>query len=124
MDEEKRKNKRIKKNLTIKYRRDAENWDVTNTEDISESGIRIHTMKAFVNNDEISLLIKVPFRPFYWIKAKGIVLESQHLVTQVYVCRIQFVDLKEEDRKLIRTFIEWNLVNKGGQNGLSRSRKT
>lgn len=124
MNDEKRKTKRLKRNLTIKYSIDNENWDMANAEDISESGIRIHTLKPVINNDEIFLFIKVPFMPFYWIQAKGIALESQYLVTQVYVCRIQFVDIKEEDRKLIRTFIEWNLANKGGQNGLSGPRKT
>lgn len=124
MNDEKRRTKRLKKNLTIKYSKDNVKWDVTNTEDISESGIRIHTMKPFLINDTISLLIKVPFRPFYWIKVRGIVLESQQLITQVSVCRIQFIDIKEEDKELIHRFIDWNLTNKGGQDGLSRPRKT
>ena len=115
---ERRRSMRIKTTLTVQYAQDAldENtrkWDTTIVRDISEHGICITTTGCFSPKEALTLLIKLPSNPLEHIEMKGRVVDSKSLkasfgqtVRDTYVTRIEFTDLKEEHRELIRSYVQ------------------
>ena len=115
---ERRRSIRVKTTLTVKYAQDAldENtrkWDTTIVRDISEHGICITTTGSFLPKEALTLLIKFPSKPLEQIEIKGSVVDSKSLkasfgqtVRDTYVTRIEFTDLKEEHRELIRSYVQ------------------
>lgn len=109
MENEKRKAPRIEKVLVAKYSpssQEADCWDSTMLKNISTEGILLYTKKAFACGEILKLLIKIPSDPFHWMEAKGKVVESLANIT-----RIEFAGLNEEQRKLIRDYVEWFIKN-------------
>src|SRR4030042_1822253 len=120
MAEERRKSVRIKKVLTVRYsyaiNKDEKKWDITAIRDISETGMSISTHYKFSPDDIMTLLIKIPSRPLEWIEFTGRVVGSEELtsisgkvVTGSNITRVEFINLKEDQKELIRQYIEWFL---------------
>jgi len=125
MVEEKRKSVRIKKIITVRYsydiNKDEKKWDMTMIRDISETGMCITTHKQFLPNDIITFLIKIPSRPLEWIEFTGRVVGSEkrmaipgESVASSHITRIEFINLKEGHKELIREYITWFLTKEGG----------
>lgn len=119
MEEERRKSIRIKKSLTVQYSRNlnqgAATWDMTTIKDISETGMCIVTDKDFLPNEIINFRLKIPFRPFEWLEFSGKIISSEVFKTKACVTRVEFVDLKEEQKGLIKEYIKWFLDKQGGE---------
>lgn len=126
MSEERRKTVRIKKLLTARYSygidRNGKKWDIISIKDISETGMSVTTQRQFSPNDIITFFIKIPFRPLEWIEFTGRVVGSEGLkaiygetVAGLHITRVEFVNLKEEHKKLIREYITWFLTKEGGR---------
>lgn len=124
--EERRKTVRIKKSLIALYSMEAsgqkEKWDQTFIKNISEEGMMITTMKAFQQNATLHFLIKFPLQPFEWKEFRGKVIDSVALktlhddaVSNTYITRIEFLDLKEEQKELLRVYVAWFLSKEGGK---------
>ena len=109
MGDEKRKVSRIEKVLTAQYSKDSQevtHWDSTTIKNISVEGILLHTSNIFTKDEILKLRFKLPFDPYHWLDAKGKVIESLQGKT-----RIQFIELTEEQRKIIHEYIEWFVKN-------------
>jgi hypothetical protein len=109
MREERRKSKRIKKTLTIQYAVGEKNnlkWEMSLIRDISDTGLSFAADGNFSPDDNINIRLKLPIRPFEWVKIEGIVLESKKLVT-----RVKFTQLTDEDKELINEYIVWFLLS-------------
>jgi len=121
MEEERRKAVRIKKSLTAQYSKDKNFWDTTFIRDISEFGMQITTTGQLPTDAILTVRVKFPSKPFEWTEINGKVVGSTEMktgfkesVASTHITRIQFVDLKEEHKKLIHEYIEWFLSKKGG----------
>lgn len=121
MEKERRESVRIKKFLVALYSRDKKTWDMTHIRDISDKGMQITTAGALTSGEILTFLIKIPFKPFEWIEINGKTVESSELktvfdkpVANTHITRIEFVDLREDHKKLICEYIEWFLSRKGG----------
>jgi len=125
MGEERRKSVRIKRGLTVRYGygidKDDKKWDMTLIRDISETGMCITTHKQFLPNDIITFLIKIPSRPLEWIEFTGRVVGPEKLkaisgeaVAGAHITRVEFINLKEGHKELIREYITWFLSKEGG----------
>lgn len=118
MGEERRKSARIKKTLTVRYCYDVDKaekkWDITTIKDIGDVGMRIITRQRFSLNDILTFLIKIPSRPLEWIEFTGRVVESKESMVESHLTRIEFINLKEGQKELIREYIKWFLTKKGG----------
>jgi len=125
MGEERRKSVRIKKVLTVRYSYGVDKadkkWDMTLVRDISETGMCITTRQRFSLNDILTFLIKIPSEPLEWVEFTGRVVRSEELnvtsreaVAGVHLTRVEFLDLKEDQKELIREYIRWFLTKAGG----------
>jgi len=126
MVEEKRKSVRIKKLLTVRYSysldNDEKKWDMTVIKDISETGMSFTTHQQFLPNDIVTFLIKIPSRPLEWIEFTGRVMGSEkrmaipgESVANLHITRIEFINLKEGQKELIREYITWFLSKERGR---------
>jgi c-di-GMP-binding flagellar brake protein YcgR len=124
-DEERRKAVRIKKVITVRYSycvdKGDKKWDMTVVKDISETGMCVTTHKQFSAQEEVAFLIKIPSRPLDWMEFTGRVIASESpvaasgaTVTGTYVTRIEFVNLKDEQKEAVREYITWFLSKEGG----------
>jgi c-di-GMP-binding flagellar brake protein YcgR len=104
--EERRKSKRLKKPVTAQYCSDPDaeekKWDMTFVRDISETGMCITLDMSLASGKILAFRLKLPSAAYKWIEVKGSVIESK---MDGYTTRVEFVDLKEEDKKLISEFI-------------------
>lgn len=126
MGVERRKSVRIKKVLSVRYSlADAEKkWDMSSVRDISETGISFLTYKEFSAGDIMNFFIKIPSRPLDWVELRGKVIGSEggkpfmgEPAGYSHVTRVEFLDLKDEQRGLIREYITWFLSNERGGKG-------
>lgn len=125
MREERRKSVRIKKVITVRYSygidKDEKKWDMTVIRDISETGMSVATQHKFSPNDIVTFLIKIPSRPLDWIELAGRVVVSEGVKTTsgetlgvAHITRVEFINLKEDQKELIREYITWFLSKKWG----------
>jgi len=125
MGEERRKSVRIKKVLTVRYsysvNKDEKKWDITAIRDISATGMSVSTHYKFSPNDIVTFLIKILSRPLDWIEFTGRVVGTEDLkaisgetLTGAHITRVEFINLKEEQKELIQEYITWFLTKEGG----------
>jgi hypothetical protein len=126
MQEEKRKFERIVKPIAVRYAEDtsldAEKWDMTCTRNISAGGMCIVTSRYYSPEKILHFLLKIPLRPFEWQQVKGRVIGCINLTTSMeelipnsYITRLEFLDLKEEQKNLINEYVRWFLKKFGGE---------
>jgi len=108
MSIERRRARRIEKNLFIQYREsaDAKCWDIAQVKDISELGLVIKTDKIFEVNTILHLRIKLPTNPLLWYELDGRVVECGK-----YQVRIEIYKIESEGKNMLREYIEW-YINK------------
>ncbi len=125
MGEERRKSVRIKRFITVRYSyyvdKGEKKWDITSIRDISETGMCITTQQQFLANDILAFLIKIPTTPLDWIEFTGRVVGSEALkaisgesIASSHITRVEFINLKEMQKGLIREYIAWFLTKEGG----------
>lgn len=117
MEGERRKTGRIKKNLTVQYacgKDIALKWEMSLIKDISEKGLSISTAEDLVPGQKLFIRLKLPTHPFEWINLEGSVFESKSLSGNFRLTRVEFIQLKEEDKSLIKDYIAWVLLKERG----------
>jgi len=125
MVEERRKSVRIKKVITVRYSystdKGEKKWDMTVIRDISETGMSITAHQRFSLSDIVTFLIKIPSRPLEWIEFTGRVVGSEEskavsgeIVAGSHITRVEFINLKEDQKELFREYIAWFLTKEGG----------
>ncbi|MFA4989323.1 MAG: PilZ domain-containing protein [Candidatus Omnitrophota bacterium] len=124
---EKRSVKRIQKPLIIQFSVDSgdpltRKWDVSSVRDISEKGVSFLASGKIALGDLIQMLIKIPLKPFEWFEVSGKVLaiEGSKIKREandfnLSLVRVVFLNLKEEQKKLIQEYIVWCLIKDGGK---------
>ena len=105
MDEERRKTVRIKIPLLIQYSKDNVTWDISPVKDFSEMGVRIITRIKFSAGDNLKLKMRIPLKPTECQEFYGKIIDCSESPTQTHVTRIEFVDLSEEQKTLIQSYI-------------------
>ena len=125
MEEERREKIRIKKELVVRYCYNDKNkrvWDESCVRDISEKGMMFTTIRNFQPDEVVHILIKIPFEPFRWLEFEGKVVGSEELKTALsgsvagtYITRVEFINLKEEQKTTMQLYVEWFLSQKGGE---------
>jgi len=123
MGEERRKSVRIKKVLTVRYGynvdKNVKKWDITTIRDISETGMCITTHRRFSPDDILTFLIKIPSRPLEWMEFKGRIVGTNEsnvipgesvIRSPVTITRAEFINLKKNQKELIREYITWFLT--------------
>jgi hypothetical protein len=125
--QEKRDARRIQKSLIIQFSLEssdplARKWDISSINDISESGVSFSAGGKFHSGAVMQMLIKIPLRPFEWFEVSGKVVAAEESKTKnedpeykVYLVRVAFLSLEEEQKKLIREYIAWYLSKDGGK---------
>ncbi|MDD2679749.1 MAG: PilZ domain-containing protein [Candidatus Omnitrophica bacterium] len=124
--QERRGARRIKKNLIIQYSMESapelRKWDVSSVRDISEKGVSFITNGKFPLGIIVHMFIRIPLKPFEWFEVSGKVVDVEESRTKsqdpefnISLVRIAFMDLKEEQKILIREYIAWCLSKDGGK---------
>jgi c-di-GMP-binding flagellar brake protein YcgR len=117
MEEERRKAARIKKNLTVKYALKVKNdlrWEMSLIKDISDTGMSLTTSQNFIPEENLIIRLKLPSQPFNWIEINAAVIETRNYGGETWLTRVKFIQLGNEDKKLIKNYITWFLVNERG----------
>jgi len=124
--QEKRDGVRVKKNLIVRYALNSDlqekKWDETIIRDISVSGISINESKDFPVGTELILLFRIPARPLDWFEVKGKIVKVNKLKTSrddsisgINIAGVAFIDLTEEQKGVIKEYIDWFLSKSGGK---------
>lgn len=105
---ERRRKRRINKELLVQYREsnDAKCWDIAQVKDISELGFAIKTDKIFEINTILHLRIKLPSNPFPWCEFDGRVVECGK-----YLVRIEIHKIDSMGKDILHEYVEW-CINK------------
>jgi hypothetical protein len=119
MEEEKRKTYRIKKLLIAQYSKDGISWDISHIRDFSETGMQITTSTSFTVGETLQFRSRIPLEPFAYLEFLGRVIDCVELktrfdepVSDMYITRIEFVNLQDNQRALLRKYIAWFLTRK------------
>lgn len=118
---EKRKAERIYKSLTVSYGIQnhlgvVEKWDITTVRNFSKTGMVFTS--SYACEDKIDFMIKIPSHPYECLRIRGRVIESSALklansetATGTFLTRVEFIDLKNEQHKLLCDYVEWFIKN-------------
>lgn len=114
MEKDRRKSIRVRTSFIVQYGyyvndKGKKMWDMTVIRDISEVGMRITTHKSFSPNDILNFRLRIPSDPFQYLNFNGKVVESEESKAARHLTRIEFMDLEEEQKELIRIYVEWFL---------------
>jgi c-di-GMP-binding flagellar brake protein YcgR len=101
---------RIKQNVSVAYTYDDKVWLDSSLKDISEHGICIITENGASKDEPIIVQIKLPQRENRWVEIAGKVLDSKKVSVLVYQTRIQFLNLGDEQKKMLRIFVACSLI--------------
>ncbi|MFA5349736.1 MAG: PilZ domain-containing protein [Candidatus Omnitrophota bacterium] len=120
-DNDKRKAERIYKSLIVSYGIEnhlgvVEKWDITTVRNFSKTGMVFTSSYACA--DKVDFMIKLPSHPYEPLRVRGRVIESSSLrlanfeiATGTFLTRVEFIDLKEEESKLLCDYVEWLIKN-------------
>jgi c-di-GMP-binding flagellar brake protein YcgR len=113
MDPEKRKAARIKKTLNLQYLSSVQGeepvWIRGVLGDISESGMSFTSDKQFSAEQIISIRIRFPFNLLDWVELKGRCVAVKGLSVGMYILHLEFIDLQDEQKKVIKDYVTWVL---------------
>jgi hypothetical protein len=108
-EKEKRKEVRIKKTFTAQYFNKHTNcWNMTSMRDLSLGGACINSDEELPANDVIDFRLRVPTAPNTWIELKAKVISAGK-----FIVRVEFQNLSEKDKKMIKECIDWFLSSGG-----------
>ncbi len=118
MSEEKRKSIRISKPLAVQFgiKKDdySISWDMSLIKDISETGICLRTGSVLQRDDVCFLRFRMPTNPNENVDISAKVIDS--IATQANICttRLEFFDVSEEQKRLLREYVAWALAKERG----------
>ena len=123
---DKRESKRVEKHLIIQFSFDAADvlarkWDISSIQDIGEKGVSFLANGKFSLGSKVHMLIRIPLRPFEWFEVVGklVAVEKPKNITadsdlEMFLLRVSFLDLEDEQKVLIHEYISWCLSSKNG----------
>ncbi|MDO8662613.1 MAG: PilZ domain-containing protein [Candidatus Omnitrophota bacterium] len=122
---EKREAERVHKHLIIQFSADAgplpRKWDISTVEDIGEKGVSFLAKGEFTLGETFHMLMRIPLRPFEWFEVTGklVGIEDAKIKDddpdlKTFLLRISFLDLQEEQKKLIHSYVSCCLLKQGG----------
>jgi hypothetical protein len=115
--EDRRKNTRIKKNLTVQFASGGNinlKWEMSQIKDISDTGLSITTAENLPEGQNLFIRLKLPTHPYEWIDLEGSVVESKNWGGGFWLTRVKFLQLKDEFKTLIKDYIALFLLNERG----------
>ena len=123
--EEKRGAKRISKQMSIQYCLDLDpmfqKWDMSSIINIGEKGVKFTVNGKLNPGITIYMRIKLPLKPFEWLKLNGKLVSSEELKTKkdkivsgTSVARVEFLELEENQKSLLQEYVLWFLSKDGG----------
>jgi len=122
---DKRQAERINKNLIVSYGIQnylgvVEKWDITTVRNFSKTGMVFTSSSAC--EDKIDFMIKIPSRPYEYLRIRGRVIKSSALkftnsetATGIFLTRVEFIDIKNEQYKTLGDYVEWFIKNGPGK---------
>lgn len=125
--EERRRAVRIKKTLFVQYKDEAgiEKWDMASMNDFSELGMFIITETPFSIDAVLNFRFKLPSNPFETLILRGRVVacekraiakDRHDAALAGHSTKIEFMDIKEEQKKSIREYVSWFLSKQVSEN--------
>jgi len=122
---EKREVGRVEKHLIIQFSVDSgplpRKWDISAVKDIGEKGVSFLANGKFSLGATVHMLIRIPLRPFEWFEVAGKLVDKEEFgaknkdgETGTSLLRVTFLDLQEEQKKLIHEYVSWCLSKYGG----------
>jgi c-di-GMP-binding flagellar brake protein YcgR len=105
---EKRKYLRANANFVVSYRlkRTPDNYDLSQTKNISQGGMLLTTNKKFENGTQLAMTIRFPFVN-QRMEVTGEVIDSKEVVRGlIYETRISFMDLPSDFFQELGNFIQ------------------
>ncbi len=107
MGSEKRKYFRLDSRFVVSYRaeRSEDNYDITQTKNVSQGGALITTGRYFRDGERLVLIIRFPFLPHEKIEVLAEVVGSKEIRKDaIYDIRIKFLNL---DKDILKRFEEF-----------------
>jgi hypothetical protein len=117
MSDERRKSIRIKKPIAVQYGHSVNNklvWNMSLLKDLSDTGLCIGTDKHFSKDDIFFLRLKLPLTPFEPLDLDSKVIESNKILAGLYTTRLEFINVSEKQKELIREYVAWFLIKERG----------
>ena len=114
---EKRKSERLRRPLIIQYsfkKEDKEIWDESMINDISETGASFNASNRFTKGDVFLMKLNSPTNAEEKINIKAKVIDSAASSVGVHRTRVEFMEVPEEQKNLLKNSIAWFLDNAGG----------
>ena len=122
---EKREAERVEKHLIIQFSIDAgplpRKWDISTVQDVGEKGVSFPANGKFHPGQIFRMLMRIPLRPFEWFEVTGKLIGTEETKLnnadpelKTYLLRVSFLDLKEEQKALIRDYVSCCLSKQGG----------
>ena len=123
---EKREVGRVEKHLIAQFSFDSgalpRKWDISTIKDIGEKGVSFPANGKFSLGSTVHMLIRIPLRPFEWFEVTGKLVGKEEFGAKkeeeelkAFLLRVTFLDLKEEQKKLIHDYVSWSLSKQGGE---------
>ncbi|MDD5409127.1 MAG: PilZ domain-containing protein [Candidatus Omnitrophica bacterium] len=124
-DNEKRKAERIYKSLIVSYGIQnhlgiVEKWDITTVINFSKTGM-VFTSN-YICGDAIDFMIKLPSQPYENLCIRGRIIECKALKLAnpdtsagTFLTRVEFIDLRNEQNKLLCDYVDWLINNDPGR---------
>ncbi|MFA4888679.1 MAG: PilZ domain-containing protein [Candidatus Omnitrophota bacterium] len=119
MPSNKRQWPRVRAQLTVQYcYLDSDKnqicWDTTAVRDLSEGGMCVTAMKSFALGEKLNFIFTLPSNPLKKIQIEGKVASCNPFISAygelakgIFVAHVQFCNITDEDREIIRTYIAW-----------------
>ena len=102
--------------MVVQYSKDGIIWDISHIRDFSETGMQVITRGILVAGEILNFRTKIPLEPFDWVEFSGKVIDSTKLknrfdeaVSDAYITRIELINIKDEQKALLRKYVEWFL---------------
>lgn len=114
---ERRRYPRIKKTFIVSYRvyEDIDNYDLTQTKNISIGGMLLTTNRQFRSGMLLSIDIRLPFLVDP-LNLKGRVVESRQVVKNlIYDTHLELVEIDRGTKEAINKTVVYNLKKKSEQ---------
>jgi len=107
--------------LLVKYSRDGSLWDISYVKDFSETGMKITTSGKCTPGEFLKFRVRIPLEAaFEWLEFPGKIVDSEALmapgggvVPDTYITRIQISGIEDDQKGLLRKYIEWFLKEQG-----------
>jgi len=116
MENERRRAIRIKKPLLVHYSKDGKVWDISPVRDFSETGMQFTINGKLEVGRILKFSILIPLKPVERLEFSGKVIDSVELKTRygasvpdMYITRIELMDMHDEQKALLRRYIAWVL---------------